>query len=370
MGGEANRYAEHWARPASGGNAMSSAAFIERFGGIYEHSPWVAERAAKILDGDASTEQLASVMADCVDNAAVEQQLELIRAHPDLAGRAQIAGELTADSTQEQASAGLDRCTPEEYEQFQSLNTRYKDKFGFPFVMAVRGSNRTQILDAFESRLQHDYETEFETALEEIHKIARLRLEAMGAGYECGPHPFHAWVRLEQPRLGSWVSFATDEFFAAKERLIEPSDPVFIDGKYDDHGKWMDGWESRRRRTPGHDFCIIRLGVPGIIRGVDIDTSFFTGNYPPQASIDVCSSDEDAPEDGWTELVPKTDLNGDAHHLIPVHNERAWSHLRLNIYPDGGIARLRIYGEVRGNHSTKKAASTLLLCGTVGGVVL
>ena len=161
-------------------------------------------------------------------------------------------------------------------------------------------------------------------------------------------HPFHAWVRLEQPRLGSWVSFATDEFFAAKERLIEPAEPVFIDGKYDDHGKWMDGWESRRRRAPGYDYCIIRLGVPGVIRGLDIDTSFFTGNYPPQVSIDVCMSDEDVPEDGWTELVPKTDIGGDAHHLIPVHNEQVWSHLRLNIYPDGGVARLRVYGEVRG----------------------
>ena len=162
-------------------------------------------------------------------------------------------------------------------------------------------------------------------------------------------HPFHAWIRLEQPRLGSWVSFATDEFFAAKERLIDPAEPVFIDDKYDDHGKWMDGWESRRRRTPGYDYCIVRLGIPGIIRGVDIDTSYFTGNFPPQASIDVCNSDEDAPEDGWTELVAKTDLEGDAHHLIPVHNENVWSHLRLNIFPDGGVARLRVYGEVIGD---------------------
>ena len=80
-------------------------------------------------------------------------------------------------------------------------------------------------------------------------------------------HPFHRWIRLEQPRLGSWVTYATDEFFAAKERLIDPADPVFIEGKYDDHGKWMDGWESRRRRTPGHDYCIVRLGVPGVERG-------------------------------------------------------------------------------------------------------
>ena len=101
-------------------------------------------------------------------------------------------------------------------------------------------------------------------------------------------NPFGAWIRLEQPRLGTRVTYASDEFFAAKERLIQPADPVFIDDKYDDHGKWMDGWESRRRRSPGHDHCIIRLGVPGAIRGFDIDTRYFTGNYPPQASIDAC----------------------------------------------------------------------------------
>ena len=162
-----------------------------------------------------------------------------------------------------------------------------------------------------------------------------------------GDNPFREWIRLEQPRLGTRVTHASDEFFAAKERLIQPADPVFIADKYDDHGKWMDGWESRRRRGPGHDDCIVRLGVPGVIRGVDIDTSFFTGNFPPQASIDACVSDEDVPESGWTEIVPRTDLDGDAHHYIAVSDRSVWTHLRLNIYPDGGIARLRVYGEVR-----------------------
>ncbi len=160
-------------------------------------------------------------------------------------------------------------------------------------------------------------------------------------------HPFKQWIRLEQPRLGTRVTFASDEFFGAKERLIDPADPVFIDGKYDDHGKWMDGWESRRRRTPGHDHCVIRLGVPGIVRGFDIDTSYFTGNYPPQASIDACVSDDDVPESGWTTIVAQTTLGGDAHHFIPVDSEDSWTHVRLNIFPDGGVARLRIYGEVR-----------------------
>jgi len=162
-------------------------------------------------------------------------------------------------------------------------------------------------------------------------------------------NPFHAWVRLEQPRLGSRVVYATDEFFAAKERMIEPQDPVFIDGKYDDHGKWMDGWESRRKRIEGYDHCIVRLGIPGIVHGVDIDTSFFTGNYPPSASIDACVSSATIPGDEaqWQELLPAVDLQGDAQHLLPIESDDAFTHLRLNIYPDGGVARLRVYGEVR-----------------------
>ncbi len=160
-------------------------------------------------------------------------------------------------------------------------------------------------------------------------------------------HPFHEWIRLEQPRLGTRVTFASDEFFGAKERLIDPADPVFIEGKYDDHGKWMDGWESRRRRTPGHDHCILRLGIAGVVRGLDIDTSHFTGNFPPQVSIDACVSDDDVPGGEWTELVGKTDIGGDAHHFIAVDDERSWTHLRLNIFPDGGIARLRVFGEVQ-----------------------
>ena len=155
--------------------------FVARYGGIYEHSPWVAECAARDgVDAD-DIEDIAQVMADCVDNAAEERQLELIRAHPDLAGRAQIAGELTADSTAEQASAGLDQCSRVEYERFQALNDAYREKFGFPFVMAVRGRDRGEILEAFSARLQNDYDVEFETALSEIHQIARLRLEAMEA---------------------------------------------------------------------------------------------------------------------------------------------------------------------------------------------
>lgn len=159
---------------------MSKDDFVGRFGGIYENSPWVAERAADHVGRSADYDQIARLMQDCVDNASREQQLALIRAHPDLADRARVDGELTEASQAEQASAGLDRCTPEEYAAFQRLNTAYRDKFGFPFVMAVRGRSRAEILETFASRLDNDRETEFETALVEIHKIARLRLESLG----------------------------------------------------------------------------------------------------------------------------------------------------------------------------------------------
>jgi len=161
--------------------------------------------------------------------------------------------------------------------------------------------------------------------------------------------PFHQWLPLEHPRLGTRAVAASDEFFGAKERLIEPAAPVFIPDRYDDHGKWMDGWESRRRRGPGHDWCIVKLGIPGVVRGFDIDTSHFTGNFPPSASVEGTVSGEDVPgEDAaWRELLGETPLEGNAHHWHAVHDEEPVTHVRLNIFPDGGVARLRIYGEVR-----------------------
>lgn len=153
--------------------------FIARYAGVYENSPWVAAQVATFASDIEDVKRLALLLADCVDNAAPEQQLALIRAHPDLAGKARLAGELTEDSALEQTNAGLDQCSNEEYERFQVLNTAYREKFGFPFVMAVRGSNRAEILHAFAARLENDYDLEFETALAEIHKIARLRLAAM-----------------------------------------------------------------------------------------------------------------------------------------------------------------------------------------------
>lgn len=152
--------------------------FLRRYGGIYENSPWVAEQSYEQARGIADPERLADIFARRVDDADADMRLALIRAHPDLADRAAIAGELGAASSEEQQSAGIDRCTPEEYERFQDLNRRYKAKFGFPFVMAVRNSTREEILAAFESRLENTRDTEFATAISEIHKIARLRLNA------------------------------------------------------------------------------------------------------------------------------------------------------------------------------------------------
>ena len=157
------------------------AEFVERFGGIYEHSPWVAEQCCEQAAGVRQPLELAGLFARCVDDADMDRKLALIRAHPDLAGKAAIRGDLTAASSAEQASAGIDQCTPAEYRQFQSCNQQYRDKFGFPFVMAVRDSNRQEILAAFERRLQNGYDAELNAAIQEIHKIARLRLAAMSA---------------------------------------------------------------------------------------------------------------------------------------------------------------------------------------------
>jgi allantoicase len=164
---------------------------------------------------------------------------------------------------------------------------------------------------------------------------------------------FTELVDLAQERLGGAAVFANDDFFAPKENLLKPKEAVFIDGKYTDRGKWMDGWESRRRRTPGHDFCIVRLGAPGVVHGVVVDTAFFKGNYPADCSIDACSVQGNADpeflksgEVKWFELLPKSKLQGDTKNRFEVGVRQRVTHLRLNIFPDGGVARLRVHGVV------------------------
>lgn len=158
---------------------LSQQDFVGTFGGVYEHSPWVAERlyAAGLPEKCDDADVLAKAMAAIVKAASQKEKLDLIRAHPDLAGRAAVRGELTEESTSEQARAGLGECSPEEFDKFQKYNAAYKEKFGFPFIKAVRNSNRFEILKGFEERLDNDAEIEFETALMEIDKIAAFRLQ-------------------------------------------------------------------------------------------------------------------------------------------------------------------------------------------------
>lgn len=160
-------------------SAMHKDEFIATFGGVYEHSPWIAEQAWVQGPGAShdNLESLAEMMSSIVNTATKVQQLDLILAHPDLAGKAAQAGELTAESSNEQSGAGIDLCSAKEFKQFQDFNQAYRAKFNFPFIMAVKRANRHQILSAFEQRLPNDYESEFKQALQQIHKIARFRLE-------------------------------------------------------------------------------------------------------------------------------------------------------------------------------------------------
>jgi allantoicase len=161
-------------------------------------------------------------------------------------------------------------------------------------------------------------------------------------------------VNLADADLGAKILHCTDEWFAPAERMLYSAAPVFIVDKFDEHGKWMDGWETRRRRNGGHDYAVIQLGLPGKIKGVDIDTSHFTGNFPPAAVLEACyEAGSPHLETEWTEILPVVSLGGGAHHFFTINDSRVWTHLRLNIYPDGGVARLRVYGEVDGNWQDK-----------------
>ncbi len=160
-------------------------------------------------------------------------------------------------------------------------------------------------------------------------------------------------IDLASERLSGAVVFANDEFFAPKENLLKVGRPVFVEGKYTEVGKWMDGWETRRRRTPGFDWCVIRLGLAGILRGVLIDTANFNGNYPEHASLEACALKGDPgaaaledPSVPWKEILPKSALRGDSENRFTIDSCGRATHLRFKIFPDGGVARLRAYGEV------------------------
>jgi allantoicase len=163
------------------------------------------------------------------------------------------------------------------------------------------------------------------------------------------PPSFTQYTDLAAERLGGKALLCTDDFFAEKENLIKPGRGIFIADKYTDRGKWMDGWESRRKRTAGYDWCILQLATSGKIYGVDIDTNHFLGNHPPHASIEaanISSDTTDFEKVSWKEILPKSPLNPGSQNFYEIADHSIYTHLRLNIYPDGGVARLKVYGEV------------------------
>jgi allantoicase len=156
---------------------------------------------------------------------------------------------------------------------------------------------------------------------------------------------------LASRRLGGGVVWANDELFAERENLIKPEDPTYSTYTFGHKGQIYDGWETRRRREPGHDWALVRLGLPGVVHGVVVDTSFFTGNYPPEISVEGAAleghpSPDELNAAEWTPLVPRSPARGDTRNAYPVHATERFTHVRLCQYPDGGVARLRVHGEV------------------------
>ncbi len=186
-------------------------------------------------------------------------------------------------------------------------------------------------------------------------------------------------VDLASERLGGAVLHANDDFFAPKENLLKASAPVWREGVYTERGKWMDGWESRRRRTPGFDWCLVRLGLAGLVRGVVVDTSFFRGNFPESCSLEGCAAPPNADAESltgeqteWIEIVPQSRLEGDSQNPFAVTSDRRFTHLRFKIHPDGGVARLRVYGEVAPDWPSIRRAGGLVDLAAVenGGLVV
>jgi allantoicase len=185
-------------------------------------------------------------------------------------------------------------------------------------------------------------------------------------------------VDLASARIGGMAVLANDEFFSQKENLLKPGRGIFIPDKYTERGKWMDGWETRRRRNPGHDWCVVQLGLRGIIRHIDIDTNHFLGNHPPLASLDALCTSNGFPSEvaavealSWTQVLAQSPLKPGSQNVFATANDRPWTHVRLNIFPDGGVARLRIYGIVVPDWSKVKPGELVDLAAVEnGGVAL
>ena len=180
-------------------------------------------------------------------------------------------------------------------------------------------------------------------------------------------------VDLAAERVGGKALIANDEFFAEKENLLKPGRGIFIPDKYTDRGKWMDGWESRRRRTPGHDWCVVQLGLRGIVKQVDIDTNHFLGNHPPFASIDAVCLTNGLPGEieslSWSPILEQSPLDPGSQNLFEIASDQTWTHLRLNIFPDGGVARFRVYGIVVPDWSKVKSGELVDLAAVENGGV-
>ena len=182
---------------------------------------------------------------------------------------------------------------------------------------------------------------------------------------------FTKLIDLAAERLGGKAIVCSDDFFAEKENLLKSGRGIFIADKYTDRGKWMDGWESRRKRTSGHDWCIVQLATSGIIKGFDIDTNFFLGNHPPFASVDAAyiSVEEkiDPLKINWKEILPRSPLLPGSQNFFEIQSKEIFTHLRLNIYPDGGVARFKVYGDVFIDWSTINKVETIDLAASVKG---
>lgn len=183
-------------------------------------------------------------------------------------------------------------------------------------------------------------------------------------------------VDLASERLGGKALVANDEFFAEKENLLKPGRGIFIPDKYTDRGKWMDGWESRRRRTPGNDWCVIQLGLRGVVKMVDIDTNHFLGNHPPFASVDAIDAEKRIPGKTaaieklpWKTILKKSPLNPGSQNLYQIGGKQGLTHVRLNIFPDGGVARFRAFGVVVPDWSKVKLGQLLDLAAVENGGV-
>ena len=184
-------------------------------------------------------------------------------------------------------------------------------------------------------------------------------------------YTFTQLTDLAAERLGGSVLACSDDFFAEKENLIKPGRGIFIADKYTDRGKWMDGWESRRKRVPGNDWCILQLACSGRILGVDIDTNHFLGNHPPFAALEACylASTEGVDWDQveWKEILCKSSLQPGSQNLFAITDSGIYTHIRLQIYPDGGVARLKVYGDVFKDWSSVKQEDEIDLAAAVNG---